>query len=503
MSEQPKEQPIFDIFIIGAGSGGYHAALRAAQYDAKVAICEKKDVGGTCLNRGCIPTKALYSSANLLTDIRTKAKEFGIDFSSMPVPNFAQAVERKNNVVKDLVTGIEGMLKMRKIPLYRGHGKIVKANVDLNGEKVFECAVEGKDNVKVFARKVIVGTGSVPAQIPVMNIDHKKILDSDDILDPNFKKLPKKILIIGAGVIGCEFANIFATMGVKVVMLEFLDTMLVTEEKLVIKELKKVFDDLKIELYTGQNVLKVETTPTGVKGTTCDAKVPKDQIATAEKKTFEADMCLVSIGRAKVSANVGLEAVGVEIDRGQIKVDPKTLETKCPGVYAVGDVTGRMMLAHVAYADANVAVANALHAIGKFDVEPKVSDLSTVPWTIFTHPNIGTIGLREEAAKKKVQKVYTGRFYYSSLGKAKAMGEEEGFMMVVADGDNDKILGATCIGAEAPELISEIAVAMQNGLTCEQVAATIHSHPTISEMVLETVEDVHGMAIHKVGRRKK
>ncbi len=497
------EQPIYDVFIIGAGSGGYHAALRAAQYDAKVAICEKKDVGGTCLNRGCIPTKALYSSSRLLSDMRSKTKEFGIDISCTPAPNFAQAVERKNKVVKELVAGIEGLIKTRKIPLYRGHGKIVKTNVDVNGEKLFECVVEGKDNIKLFARKVIVATGSVPAQIPVMNIDHKKILDSDDILDPNFKTLPKKILIIGAGVIGCEFANIFATMGVKVVMLEFLDTMLVTEEKLVIKELKKVFDELHIELYTGQNVLKVETTPTGVKGTTCDAKVPKDQVATAEKKTFEADMCLVSIGRSKVFTNVGLEAIGVEIERGQIKVDPKTLETKCPGVYAVGDVTGRMMLAHVAYADANVAVANALHAIGKFDIEPKVSDLSVVPWTIFTSPNIGTIGLREEAAKKKVAKVNTGRFYYASLGKAKAMGEEEGFMMIVADGETDKILGATCIGAEAPELISEVAVAMKNGLTCEQVAETIHSHPTISEMVLETAEDVHGMAIHKVGRRKK
>jgi len=496
------EPQVYDIFVIGAGSGGYHAALRASQYGAKVAICEKGKVGGTCLNRGCIPTKALYSTVKLLEDIKQKSKTFGVNVSE-PVIDFAQAVERKNKVVDELVAGIEGLFKQRKVPLFRGTGKIVAKDAEVNGESLFQCSVEGEDNVELYARKVIVATGSTPAQIPAFNIDHQKILDSDDILDPNFNQLPQTLLVIGAGVIGCEFANIFANMGVKVVMLEFLPSMLATEEKLVIKELQKSFDELGIEVNVSQNVISVQATDTGVIATTCDASVPKEEVENAEKRTFEADLCLVSIGRAKVSAGVGLEDLGVEIERGAIKTNPKTLETACPGVYAVGDVTSPIMLAHVAYYGANVAVANALHAIGGFDVEPKECDLSVVPYTIFTSPEIGSVGLREEKAKEKTPKVYTGRFFYGSLGKAKAMGEEKGFMQVSADASNGQILGATCIGEGAPELISEIALAMQNKITAEGVAETIHSHPTISEMVLESVEDVYGMAIHKAAHRRK
>jgi dihydrolipoamide dehydrogenase len=496
------EPEVYDLFVIGAGSGGYHAALRASQYGAKVAICEKDKVGGTCLNRGCIPTKALYSTVKLLEDIKEKGASFGINVSG-PTIDFAQAVERKNKVVDELVAGIEGLFKQRKVPLYRGHGKIVAKDVEVNGENLFQCSVEGQDNVELYARKVIVATGSTPAQIPAFHIDHQKILDSDDILSPDFKELPKTIVIIGAGVIGCEFANIFALMGVKVIMLEFLPSMLANEEKLVIKELQKVFDELGIEVHVSQNVVSVDATDSGIIATTCDASVPREEVEGAEKSTFEADLCLVSIGRNKVSGGVGLEELGVEIDRGAIKTDPKTLETACPGVYAVGDVTSPIMLAHVAYYGANVAVANALSAIGGFDTEPKECDLSIVPYTIFTSPNIGSVGLREDKAKEKAAKVYTGRFFYGSLGKAKAMGEEKGFMQVTADASNGLILGATCIGAEAPELISEVALAMQNKISAEGIAETIHSHPTISEMVLESVEDVYGMAIHKAARRRK
>ncbi|MHA1733547.1 MAG: dihydrolipoyl dehydrogenase [Promethearchaeota archaeon] len=497
------EEELYDIVVIGAGSGGYHAALRAAQYGAKVAIIERDKVGGTCLNRGCIPTKALYSSVKLLEEIKEKAKEFGIEGIGTPSPNFTQMVERKNKVVKDLVEGIEGLLKARKIPLLRGHGKVEGRTEDGN----FIVTVSGQDNAKLACKKVILATGSKPALIPAFNIDHEKILTSDDILDEGFKTVPERLLIIGAGVIGCEFANIFANLGAKVIMLEYLPTMLATEEKLVIKELMKKFKKLGIELHTSVNVLSVQAHENGVTATVCDAGIPREQLVNVCGEEYHADICLVSIGRARVSDDLGIEELGVKVDRGQISVNPKTLETDAPGIYAVGDVTGGIMLAHVAYYDANVAVANALSAIGGFDTHPAEANYDVVPYTIFTSPEVGSVGLREKAAKKKVKesggKVYTGRFAYGSLGKAKAMGEENGFMMVVAEATSGKILGATCIGHEAPELISDIALAMKNNLTTHDVAQTIYSHPTISEMVLETVEDVYGMAIHKAGRRRK
>ena len=494
------EEEIFDLVIIGTGPGGYHSALRAGQYDAKVAVIEKDKVGGTCSNWGCIPTKALFASAKLLEDIEEQAEKFGITIEGGIKPNFAQAVNRKNEVVDSLVSGIEGLLGTRKIPIYRGFGKVEGGSI----ESGFDVSSTDKDGNKTMlkAKRVIVATGSTPALIPAFNIDHDKILTSDDILAPEFKTLPEKMLIIGAGVIGCEFANIFANFGVQVEMLEYLPTMLATEEKHVIRQLKKKFKKLGIKVHTNQNVLDVENTGSGVKATTVSAKTPKDEIETAEKSTFEADLCLVSIGPAKVSSDLGLEALGVKLERGQIGVNRDTCETAVKGIYAIGDVTGGLMLAHVASHEGDVAVENALASIGGFDVHPRKPSYSVVPYTIFTSPNIGSVGLREKAAKEKYEKVYTGRFFYGSLGKAKCMGEEDGFMMIVVDAESDQIVGATCIGAEAPELISEVAVAMAHGITAHELGHVIHSHPTISEMVLETVEDVHGMAIHKVGRRK-
>ncbi len=492
------ETEVYDLIVIGAGPGGYHAAIRAGQYDAKVALVEKSKVGGTCLNWGCIPTKALYSSAKLIEELHEKAKAFGV---IVPAPkiDFAQAVERKNKVVTELVQGIEELIKGRKVDIFYGVGSIKGGKKDTG----FEVKVEGKNPKVIKGKRIIVATGSEPALIPAFNIDHKRILTSDDILSPDFKTVPKRLLVIGGGVIGCEFSNIFCRMGAKVTILEYLDTILATEEKLVVNELKKKFKEMNIEIFESQNVLKVENTGTGVKATCCSAKVPKEEINSAEKSYYEADICLVSIGRNKVSGNIGLESLGVQINRGQITVNPKTLETNAPGIYAIGDVTGGAMLAHKASYEGDIAVFNALASIGGFDVTPMEPNYDVLPATIFTSPEIGSVGIREKAARDKKLKISVGRFAYAALGKAKCAGEEQGFMMVIADEETDKILGASCVGAEAPELISEISLAMKNGLTCHDIAKTIHSHPTISEMVLETVEDVHGLAIHKAGRSRK
>ena len=310
------------------------------------------------------------------------------------------------------------------------------------------------------------------------------------------------MIIIGAGVIGCEFANIFAEFGVKVIMLEYLPDILATQERSAVNIIKKKFKKLGIEIYTGKNVLSVENTGNGVKATVCDAKIPKDQIESAEKQVFEAEMCVVSIGRSKISDNLGLEKFNITPERGAIPVNKETMETSCPGIYAIGDVTGILMLAHAASYQGDVAVSNALASIGGFDIEPMKADFSVIPATTFTNPIIGTVGLRQKEAKEKYGDILVGRFMYSSSGKAKCMDKEEGFMMVIADAKTDKIVGATCVGASAAELISEIAVAMKNGITAKQLGHVVHSHPTLSEIALEAVEDIHGMAIHKAGRRR-
>ena len=485
---------LYDLAIIGAGPGGYHAAIRAAQYGAKVALIERDKLGGTCLNRGCIPTKALYASAHLIEQIE-EADDFGVEISDYNT-NFAKAVERKNKVVGELVDGIGMLENAWKNDIYNGHGKILGGNAEAG----YEILIEGETTQDIVAKRVIIATGSSPALIPAFNIDHKRILTSDDILNPDFKTIPERLLIIGAGVIGCEFANIFATFGSKVIMLEFLPSPIATEEPMIVKELQKKFDSKGIEIHTSLNVITVENTSSGVKAITCAADVPRDQVDSAEKFTFEADLCLVSIGRAKESQNLGLEKLGIETERGAIKVDPKTLETNVKGIYAIGDVTGGIMLAHVASYEGDVAVANALTSIGGFPVTQMKVDYSIVPATIFTSPNIGSVGLRRKMAKDHGIDVLMGQFPYQSLGKAKCMGEEVGFLMVLADKNTHRIVGASCIGAEAPELISEIALAMQHGLTVHDVGETIHSHPTISEMVLEACEAVVGKAIHKKGR---
>ncbi|MFX1497620.1 MAG: dihydrolipoyl dehydrogenase [Promethearchaeota archaeon] len=490
------ENELYDIAIIGAGPGGYHAAIRAAQYGAKVALIEKAKLGGTCLNWGCIPTKALYASAELVHEIKEKGEEFGI--SCNPTLDFGKAVERKNKVVQELVEGIAGLEKAWKNDVYNGYGKIIGGNAD----KGFEISIEGTETKTIKTKRVIIATGSSPAMIPAFNIDHDRILTSDDILHPDFKIVPERLLIIGAGVIGCEFANIFSTFGSKVEILEFLSSPIATEEPMIIKELQKKLTNLGIKVHVSQNVISVENTGSGVKATTCSADVPRDQIDSAEKFFYEADYCLVSIGRARESQNLGLENLGIQIQRGAITIDTKTTETTIKGIYAIGDVaaSGAPMLAHVASYMGDVAVANALTSIGDFPVKERTTDYHVIPATIFTKPNIGSVGLRRSHAKDLGIDVAMGRFAYASLGKAKCAGHEEGFLMILADNKTHKIIGASCIGAEASELIAEIALAMHHGLTVHEVGEVIHSHPTISEMVLEAAEDVFGVAIHKKGR---
>ncbi|MHA1276840.1 MAG: dihydrolipoyl dehydrogenase [Candidatus Helarchaeota archaeon] len=490
---------VYDIAIIGAGFGGYPAAIRAAQYDARVALIEKDKVGGTCLNRGCIPTKALYSSAKLIETVERNADSFGLEIIGEVRPNFGKAVDRKNRIVKQLNEGIRILIKQRRVDLFNGFGIITGGSIN-NG---FDIKINGHDVRQIKAKRVIIATGSTPSLIPEFNIDHERILTSDDILDESFKKVPRTLLIIGGGVVGCEFANIFSRFGSKIIILEYLPSILALLEPLVVKELKKKFKLMKIEIHENQNVIKIENLGSKIRALTCDSTIPKDQIASADKRTFEAELCLISIGRNKVSKNIGLENFKIDTHRGQIIVNPKTLETGEPGIYAIGDVTGGLMLAHVASYEADIAVFNALSDIGGFDTFPVETDYSVIPASIFTAFDIGFVGSTTKTLQDQKIKIRTGRFGYASLGKAKCMGEEEGFLMINTDEDTDKIVGASCIGVSAPELIAEIALAIKNNLTVHDITNTVHSHPTLSEMVLEAAEDVFGLSIHRARRRIK
>ncbi|MHA1320624.1 MAG: dihydrolipoyl dehydrogenase family protein, partial [Promethearchaeota archaeon] len=415
------DSELYDIAVIGSGPGGYHSAIRAAQYGAKVALIEKNKLGGTCLNLGCIPAKALYASAEFIQKLRENGEDHGIigDFKL----DFSKAVLRKNRVVKELTDGIATLERAWKNDVYIGHGKILNGNAN-NG---FEISIEGADNKKIKAKRVIIATGSTPVLIPAFNIDHDRILTTDDVLHPDFKTLPRKLLIIGAGVAGVEFANIFASFGSKVTMLEYLPSPIASEEPMVVKEIQKKFTNLGIEILVSQNVLSIVNTGSGVKATIISADVPKEQIETAKKSFVEADYCLVTIGRAKESRNLGLEDLKIETPRGAIQVDSKSLETSVKGIFAIGDVTGGLMLAHVARHEGDVAVANALASLDEFQVKEKTTNYRIIPATIFTSPNIGSVGLRRKNAKNAGYDLLMGRFPYESLGKAKCIGEEDGF----------------------------------------------------------------------------
>jgi len=494
MLKEEKISREYDLAIIGAGPGGYHAAIRAAQYGAKVALIEKDKLGGTCLNRGCIPTKALLASAHYFENLHD-AEEFGITIRDYTV-DFSKVVERKNKIVNELGTGIVNLQKSWKNDVYTGHGKILGGNAEIG----FEVLIQGDDtNEVIIAKRVIIATGSTPALIPNFNVDHERILTSDDILNPDFKIIPEHLLSIGAGVIGCEFADIFANFGSQVTLLEYLDSPIAGEEPMIIKELKKKFDLKGIKIVTSQNVLSVENAGSNVKAITCSTSVPINEIEHAEKFTYESDYCLISIGRNKLSKDLGLEKLGIMTRRGAIEVDPATLETSVNGIYAIGDVTGGLMLAHVASYEGDIAVANALYGLAQFQVKPMRTNYRAVPSTIFTSPNIGTVGLKRKEAKELGINLLVGQFPYQSLGKAKCMGED-GLLIILADKYTLQIVGASCIGESASELIAEITLAMQNGLSIEDITNTIHSHPSLSEMVLEAAEAVVGRAIHKKGR---
>lgn len=439
----------YDAIVIGSGPGGYVAAIRLAQKGKSVALIEKDILGGCCLNVGCIPTKTLLSSASVLHQVK-RAADFGIQTGPISF-HYEQMKLRKDAVVAKIRNGLDGLIKANKIT-------IVKGAASFESSKVLK--VIGEENLFLEAEKIIIATGSIPFDVKAFPCDHKRILNSTSILE--ITELPKSLSIVGGGYIGCEFASLFNELGVKVTILEALPSILATQGTKIAQFMTKAF------------LKKGVTIKTDVKVKAIENKGENVHIIFEDGKSMDADLALVSIGRRAYTEGLSLQKAGLDVnDRGFVETDMR-METGTRGIYAIGDVTGKWMLAHVASHQGVVAADNAagLDALIHYDAVPAV---------VFTTPEIATVGLNLEDAKKKGFDAVTGSFPFMALGKAQAAQETDGFAEVISDKKTGQILGACVIGHEASNLIAEMALAIQNELTLESVTETIHAHPTIAE----------------------
>lgn len=463
----------YDVVVIGAGPGGYPAAIRAAQRGAKVAVVEKEKVGGTCLNWGCIPTKALLASAELIAHAR-EAEKFGVKITGIE-PDWTAIQERKQKITDTLVGGILQLLKANGITLVEGTGSIT---ADKN---VLVKTADGE--VTLEAGSIIIATGSDPAELPTFDFSKPVVMTSTDALA--LDHVPKSLIIVGSGVIGSEFACVFSTLGTEIVMVELMARMLPTEDSRVAKQMRSTFRKAGIDIKTETTVEEVlEYRDDGIK------------VKLSSGEEIEAEKLLVSIGRKFNSAGLGLEDLGVDADeRGRIMVNDK-METTVPGIYAIGDVIGGILLAHTATFEGLVAAENATGGNATIDY-------TVVPACIFTIPEIGSVGLNADKAAEQGIEVNVSRFSFGALGKALAMGEDYGFVQLVIDAKTDKILGAQIMGPHASDLVHEVAIAMKMGATAEDIATTIHAHPSLPEAIMEAAEAAHGKSIHVAPAKKK
>jgi len=465
------ERHPFDLVVIGAGPGGYVAAIQAAQRGAKVLLIDRGPLGGTCLNIGCIPTKTLLASAEVLHIVK-RASEYGIDVGSTSC-DYRKMKERKDGVVQKMRSGLTGLLQGNKITVWKGQAEFLSP---------FELKVRGENSGIVEAKQVIIATGSEPLDIPAFPCDHKKVFNSTSILD--LTQLPKKLAVVGGGYIGCEFASLFAELGVEVVILEALPKIVMLQGNSVSAALTEAFKKRSIQVMTEVMVERIEDLGVGLK------------IHLKEKEPILADIALISVGRKVVTDGLKLEAAGIATDaKGAIPVDER-MQTSVPGIYAIGDVTGKMMLAHVASHQGVVAAINATggQAVMHYD---------SVPAVIFTHPEIACVGMTLEEAKGKGLRAITGRFPFQALGKAVATIETEGFAEVILEEGTGRILGAQVVGKEAASLIAEMALAIANELTADCIGETIHAHPTLPEALHEATLLALGTPLHLPPKPKK
>jgi dihydrolipoamide dehydrogenase len=457
----------YDVVVIGSGPGGYVAGIRAGQLGLKVAVIEKDPfLGGTCLHRGCIPTKSLLENADVWQKIQ-KAKEFGITVGDVKL-DWSAVQTRKQGVVDQNAKGIEFLFKKHKVERITGFGKLLDKNtIDVGGNKV-------------STKNVILAMGSVPRDLPHIKADGKRIINSDHIL--KITEVPKSMLVIGAGAVGCEFASIFARFGTKVTIVEVMPQLLPLEDEEVAKEFTRIFKKKGIDVYTDAKVMSAEVSDNGVK---CVVETKGKQ------QTFDVEVVLSATGRSAVTKEAGLEKTKVQVDqRGFVQVDP-FMRTAEQGIYAIGDIVPTPALAHCASAEGILAVEH----IKGMEVRPLNYD--HVPNCTYTDPEVASVGLTEKKAKERGYDIKLGKFPFTANAKAKIIGESGGLVKYVVDAKYDELLGVHIVGPKATELIAEACAALELEATSESIAKTIHAHPTLSEAMMEAAEDVAGHSIHK------
>jgi dihydrolipoamide dehydrogenase len=462
----------FDIAVLGGGPGGYPAAIRAAQHGKTVALIEAKDLGGTCLNRGCIPSKALIASAELFHKCQ-HTEALGVHVGSVSF-DYSQMNAHKDQVVMRLRQGLEGLISANKITLFRGYGQLTSPQ---------EIKVQGQDQALIRADKIILATGSEPRNLSAFPFDYEKIHDSTSMLA--LKEVPRSLVVIGGGIIGCEFASMHSLLGANVTILELLPRLLPMEAENISDVLTKAFLKRGIKVETNAHVLKVERQEQGV------------EVLLEENRKIRAESVLIAVGRSLNTKNIGLEKAGVVVqDNGMVAVNEK-METSVPGIYAVGDIASKWWLAHVASEQGIVAADNATgHSARMF--------YHAIPSAIFTYPEIATVGLSLEEALKQGYQAITGTFPFQALGKSLAIMEPEGFAQIITDRKTRQILGAQVVGYEASSLISEMTTAIANELTLDSLMETIHAHPTLAEAWHEAALMANGTPLHfppKISKR--
>ena len=455
----------FDVIVIGAGPGGYPAAIKAAKMGAKTAIIEREWLGGTCLNCGCIPTKTLIAGAETYQKI-LHAESFGINVNQ-PEIDYSAMKKRKDKVVETLKGGIGSLLKAHGITVFEGTGGFKDANT------ITIQSADGSSET-ITGKNIIIATGStstVPGFIP----ENDRVVESRSFLD--MEKLPNSLLVLGGGYIGCELACMAAGLGVKVTVVELLDDVLMLLDKDVRLVVKKHMEkELGVTFLTGDALENIKATK-------------KEVTATAGDQKLSADMLLVSVGRSPVTDGLNAEAAGIEVDeRGYIQADELS-RTNVDHIYCIGDVSGRIQLAHAATSQAMYAVEHALSD------EEKIEEV-VIPGVIFTTPEVGLVGFTEQEAREAGLSYNVGKHFFRGLGKALASNETDGFVKIIADKETDVIIGAQCAGPHATDLISEMVIAIREEITAEELGNTVHGHPTFAEIWMEAAHAVHKVCIH-------
>jgi len=466
------ENQQYDVIVVGAGPGGYVCAIRAAQLGLKTAIVDRQWLGGVCLNVGCIPSKALLRNAELAHTLRERGKEFGFSFDNL-VLDYSAAVKRSRQVSERLVRGVGFLMKKNKIDVHMGTARLA-------GKNTLQVTGADQKTVELQAKNIVLATGAYAASIPGVKIDGKKVVSYlEAILQTD---LPKSVVIIGAGAIGCEFATVWNGYGMDVTIVEMLPRILPIEDEEVSGELTKAFNKRGMKTMAGTRVLSVQTTD---KGVTVKVAGPD-----GVEKTLEADQALMAIGFKPNSANLGLEDAGVRLSqRGFIEIDQR-MATNVPGIWAIGDVTGQLLLAHVASAQGIICAENIAGA------ETVTLDYVMMPRATYCQPQVASFGLTEAQAKEKGYDVKVGRFPFQANGKALGLGDYTGFVKLITDAKYGEILGAHMIGPEVSELLPELTLAQEMELTPNEIARNVHAHPTLSEALMEAAHDAEGHSIN-------